>query len=295
MEPSRTRSSPVVGEHCLGVERERRLPRVLREPRLQEAAERVQLLQRRIGEGQDLREEGVQPDVSAERHLELVLRLLVARLEAVHGRVEVPVHLGWERYAREVLGWSESSSAQAGASGTGGSTRTATGSNGARAADPDHAAARTATLSDALAQLLRVDTEEIAAGRRSEATLEFHRRKAGHLVRLFETNDRGERVAFPLVRLRPADGDRYISQRRAEGSGDATIAKEIVVLRKAPRLAIRAGLWRGRVEEVIPLGFSPQYEPRKRALTAAELGRLLAELPAPHAARVAFIVATSAN
>jgi integrase len=163
------------------------------------------------------------------------------------------------------------------------------------AADPAHAAARTATLTNALQQLLRLDAEEIAAGRRSEATLDFHRKKAGHLVRVFETNERGELVPFPLVRLRPADVDGYISRRRAEEASDSTISKEIIVLRKALRLAIRAGLWRGRVEEVIPVGFSPQYEPRKRALTAAELSKLLAELSPPHAARVAFIVATSAN
>jgi hypothetical protein len=65
--------------------------------------------------------------------------------------------------------------------------------------------------------------------------------------------------------------DGYISRRRAEGAADTTIAKELVVLRKSLRLAIRAGLWRGRVDEVIPIAFSPGYEPRKRALTADEL------------------------
>ncbi len=46
--------------------------------------------------------------------------------------------------------------------------------------------------------------------------------------------------------------------------------------------------------DVIPVAFSPGYEPRKRALTADELKKLLAELLADRAARVAFIVATSA-
>ena len=67
-----------------------------------------------------------------------------------------------------------------------------------------------------------------------------------------------------------------------------------MVLRKSLRLAIRAGLWRGRVEEVIPVCFSPEYEPRRRFLTADEVARLLAELAPAGAARVAFIVATSA-
>ncbi len=84
------------------------------------------------------------------------------------------------------------------------------------AADPDHAAARTATLTGALQLLLKLDEEEVKAGRRSADTVEFHRTKAGHL---------------------------------------------------GPGL------------------------PRKRALTADELKKLLAELVPDCAARVAFIVA----
>ena len=162
------------------------------------------------------------------------------------------------------------------------------------AADPDHAAARTATLTDALQLLLRLDAEEVKAGRRSADTVGFHRTKAGHLVRVFETDEQEQHVPFPLARLRAFNVDGYISRRRSEGAADTTVSKELVVLRKSLRLAIRAGLWRGRVEEVIPVAFSPGYEPRKRALTADELKKLLAGLLADRAARVAFIVATSA-
>jgi integrase len=162
------------------------------------------------------------------------------------------------------------------------------------AADPDHAAARTATLTDALQLLLKLDEEEVKAGRRSADTVEFHRTKAGHLVRVFETDANEQHVPFPLARLRAFDVDGYISRRRSEGAADTTISKELIVLRKSLRLAIRAGLWRGRVDEVIPVAFSPGYEPRKRALTANELKKLLAELLPDRAARVAFIVATSA-
>ena len=162
------------------------------------------------------------------------------------------------------------------------------------ASDPDHAAARTATVTVALQRLLSLDEEEVRAGRRSADTVEFHRSKAGHLVRVLETDERGEHVAFPLERLRAIHVDGYISRRRSEGAADTTISKELVVLRKSLRLAIRAGLWRGRVEEVIPVAFSPGYEPRKRALTADELAKLLGQLTDDRAARVAFIVATSA-
>jgi hypothetical protein len=83
------------------------------------------------------------------------------------------------------------------------------------AADPDHAAARTATLTDALQLLLKLDEEEVKAGRRSADTVEFHRTKAGHLVRLFETDANEQHVPFPLARLRAFDVDSYISRRRA--------------------------------------------------------------------------------
>jgi integrase len=162
------------------------------------------------------------------------------------------------------------------------------------AADPDHAAARTATLTGALQLLLSRDEEEVRAGRRSPDTTAFHRSKAGHLVRVFEVGKDGAQVPFPLAALRANDVDRYISVRRGEQVADTTIAKELVVLRKSLRLAIRAGAWRGRVEEVIPVAFSPGYEPRKRALPAGELAKLLGELLPDRAARVAFIVATSA-
>jgi integrase len=162
------------------------------------------------------------------------------------------------------------------------------------ASDPDHAAARTATLSGALKHLLTRDEEEVKAGRRSADTTAFHKTKAGHLVRVFEVQPDGSRVPFPLAALRAHHVDDYISRRRGEEVADATIAKELVVLRKSLRLAIRAGMWRGRIEEVIPVAFSPEYEPRKRALDAGEVGKLLAQLLADQAARVAFIVATSA-
>ena len=125
------------------------------------------------------------------------------------------------------------------------------------AADPDHAAARTATLTGALQLLLRRDAEEVGAGRRSPDTVSFHRTKAGHLVRVFELDAEERHIPFPLATFRAADVDRYISTRRGETAADTTISKELVVLRKALRLAIRAGLWRGRVEEVIPVAFSP--------------------------------------
>ena len=46
---------------------------------------------------------------------------------------------------------------------------------------------------------------------------------------------------------------------------------------------------------MMPVGFSTEYQPKERKLTAAEVDVLLAELGPDHAARAAFMVATSAN
>jgi integrase len=124
---------------------------------------------------------------------------------------------------------------------------------------------------------------------------------------------------FPLAQLSGADVDRYITQRRSEWSvpprtavvgkegnvmkpahsgrhvTDHTIAKELVALRAALKLAKRRGIWKGDPAEVLPVGFAPDYKPRERFLTYDELQALLAELLEDAAARVAFTVATSAE
>ncbi len=163
------------------------------------------------------------------------------------------------------------------------------------AADPDYAAASKATLSGALQLLIDRRKEEAAAGRKSASTADFYEAKAGHWTRLLETNSAGTYDAFPLAKLRARHVDAFISQRRAEGASENTINKELITLRAALKLAKRAGMWRGDVDEILPTGFAPEYKPKERALTYAEAQRLLAELTADKAARVAFIIATSAN
>ncbi len=162
------------------------------------------------------------------------------------------------------------------------------------AADPAHAAAAKASLSDALQLLLSQRREQAVAGRRSFETLHFYETKAGHLVRVFETAEDGSYVPFPLAGLQARHVDAYVSRRRAERAHESTIAKELVALRVALKLAVRAGLWFGNPAAVLPVAFAPEYRPRRRFLTAAELAQLLGALPPDHAARVAFIVATSA-
>jgi len=162
-------------------------------------------------------------------------------------------------------------------------------------ADPDHAATSKATLSDALKLLTDDRDEQAKAGRRSEATASFYKAKAGHWTRLLEKNGAGTYAPFPLAKLHARHVDAYISTRRKEDAGENTISKELVTLRAALKLAKRAGIWKGDVDTVMPIGFAPEYKPRDRALTYAEAQKLLAQLTADRAARVAFIVATSAD
>ena len=68
-----------------------------------------------------------------------------------------------------------------------------------------------------------------------------------------------------------------------------------MALRVALKLARRAGKWHGAPEAILPVGFKADYLPRNRFLRIEELEKLLHELVPEHAARVAFIVATSAN
>ncbi len=163
------------------------------------------------------------------------------------------------------------------------------------AADPEHAARRDATLDDALALLIRNRREQVRAGRRSTDTTVFYRKKAGHLVRIFEMTAEGVRTPFPLMRLVPREVDRYVSQRRAEGASEGTIHKELVTLRAALKLARRAGIWSGDPAALIPVAFAPDYKPRSRFLTRPELVSLLAQLSPDRAASVAFMVATSSE
>jgi integrase len=163
------------------------------------------------------------------------------------------------------------------------------------AADPDHAATSQATLSHALDLLIRTREAQVKAGRKSEGTANFYRAKAGHWTRLLETSASGAYEPFPLAQLHARHVDDYISRRREEGVSENTINKELITLRAALKLAKRAGIWKGDIDAILPSGFAPEYKPRERALTYDEAQLLLAELTADHAARVAFIIATSAN
>ena len=89
------------------------------------------------------------------------------------------------------------------------------------AADPAHAAATRATLTDALQLLLTQRREQAAAGRRSFETVHFYEVKAGHLVRVLETAEDGSWAPFSLAELHARHVDAFISRRRAEKAHEA--------------------------------------------------------------------------
>jgi len=124
----------------------------------------------------------------------------------------------------------------------------------------------------------------------------MHRDKAGHLKRVFEVDaGTGEVVPFRISRMRALHVDQYISQRRGDGASENTIAKELVTLRCTLKLMLRREKWSGNPMAILPTRFAPEYKPRERYLRPKEMRALLAHLPADHAARAAFTVATSAN
>lgn len=161
----------------------------------------------------------------------------------------------------------------------------------AHALAPDPASA--ATLGQALEIFLQEKAAEAKSGKRAKATLLFYQQKAGHLLRLFEYAS-GTHAPFLLKDLSPARVDGFVLSRRAEGASESTISKELVTLRATLKLAARRGLYRGEPAQVLPIAFAPEYKPRSTYLTPSQLDALLPQLTEDRAARVAFMVATSA-
>lgn len=155
-------------------------------------------------------------------------------------------------------------------------------------ASPGAAAAREATLADAVKLLLTNRKGLAKAGKRSESTVQFYEFKTGHWRRLLGDG-------FLLSRLSAAVVDKVIESRREEEASEHTIAKELVALRCALKLAVRAGIWHGNPAAVLPVLFATEYTPRTRTVPRAELQVLFTELDPNPAAMVAFMVATGAR
>ena len=123
---------------------------------------------------------------------------------------------------------------------------------------------------------------------RAKGTLDMYRVKAGHVIRLLG-------AATSLARVDARAVDAFIEMRLAEGAARSTIQKDLVTIRAMLKVAKRRGEFRGEVAGVMPDGFEAGYRPRSRFLAETEASRLLGELTADRAARVAFILATGAR
>lgn len=153
------------------------------------------------------------------------------------------------------------------------------------------------TVLEGLGDLLTFMDEQIAVGKRSPATRTFHKDHSGHWNRTFMFDGKANGVELPhrLAEIQAKHIDACISQRRADGAHENTIAKELVTFRMMLKVAKRAGKWAGDVDAILPVRFAPQYKPRERWLTRAELATLLDTMTPDHAARVCYAIATSAN
>lgn len=153
---------------------------------------------------------------------------------------------------------------------------------------PDSAAKNKETVEMAMQRLLDHRHDKALLGEGSDRTVSFYAQKAGHWLRILGAD-------YKLSKITAAIVDDYISKRRHEGAKQTTVAKELVCLRAALKLAIRAGTYDGNPMAVLPIGYSPGYKPRERWLTTAEVQLLISQLVPDRAARVAFIVATGAE
>ncbi len=158
-------------------------------------------------------------------------------------------------------------------------------------ADPDRAAraaANATTVKTAVGLTLAHHQAEHAAGNIAAATLDFYTRKLGHIARVLGDDT-------PLATVAAAKVDGYISQRRDEGASEHTIAKELHQLEVTLRLSKRRDLWHGDVDKVMPVDFSPRYEPKTRALSVAEVLRVVAALDPDRGAWVALAAGAGAE
>lgn len=162
-------------------------------------------------------------------------------------------------------------------------------------AEPPHAARGCATLTQALQRFLERCEGEGRARRRAPATLAAYRQMAGHLTRVLETDGTGQDTQRPIAAFGRDDVRRYVRQRREEGAADLTVARELVPLRGALRLAAEERAWRGDLRAVFAGGVAPRARPRVRWPSRDSCERFTRELESGYVARIAFAIATSST
>lgn len=152
------------------------------------------------------------------------------------------------------------------------------------AADPTYATSNETTVSIACHRFLAAQ----ASKGRAEGTLSCNRVKCGHLLRVL-----GSDTKLALINAKAVDD--YTEVRLREGASRHTLKKEFSALSGVLKVAKRQGSFSGELAAVMPVGFSPGYEPRDRFLTPSEAHELLGQLSGDRRARVAFLLATGAR
>jgi integrase len=104
--------------------------------------------------------------------------------------------------------------------------------------------------------------------------------------------DLGRGAALATVDRHFVDG--FVLHRRGQGIAESTIAKERTLLRNALRLAKRADMWAGDLEDMFP-AFGAEYEPKRVFLTHEQADAMLAHLQPNRRAIAAFCLATGAE
>lgn len=151
-------------------------------------------------------------------------------------------------------------------------------------ADPSYRAANETSLADAAREFERSRTVKGCA----DGTMQMYGVKLAHLERLLGEDLPLSRIDAPLV-------DQYVVTRLDEGAARNTIGKELTALRGLLKVARRAGKFSRDLAEVMPAEWSNEYEPRRTALTRAQVRALIKYLPRRRAAFVAFVVGTGAR
>jgi integrase/recombinase XerC len=136
------------------------------------------------------------------------------------------------------------------------------------AVNPRYAASLAATLGEWILKMLALKQKTRSAG-----TLHMYGVKLGHLGRVWGENSKAP-FAVSLASIDAGRVDAYIDQRRDEGAGSNTIARELTCLRQLLRHAKRAGAWDGDLDEVMPIGFSSEYVPVTRTLAFEDFPKL---------------------
>ena len=152
-------------------------------------------------------------------------------------------------------------------------------------ADPNHAAADAATLSEAVASTIstlektkRKDGSPTPAG-----TIHMYKVKTGHLLRLLPER---------LAEIDPIAVSTYCETRDEEGAETSTIYKEWSCLSRVLQEAERKGLYSGTIAKLKPEWVTGASVPCETFLTVEECERLLGALSPERRSVVALILAT---